>query len=195
MSLVLASGSPRRRMMLVTSGVPIAAVCPPQIPEVRQPNESPIDYTCRLSMEKAAAVSAVDSWVLAADTIVHIDELVFEKPRDSADAARILATLSGRWHDVTTAWCLQWSGPVMCSPSRYHGHTTSQVRFRALHDVDIAAYIAQGEGVDKAGAYGIQGLGAALVSEVKGSYANVVGLPIVPVLDALAAVGITPERT
>jgi len=182
-------------MMLLTSGVPIADVRPPQIPEIRQPLEAPIAYARRLSVEKAAAVDGAGSWVLAADTIVHIDDMVFEKPIDVDDAWRILSTLSGRWHQVTTAWCLRWAGPPGPNPSQYHDHTTSQVRFRSLHRDDIAAYIAQGEGVDKAGAYGIQGLGAALVSEVKGSYSNVVGLPMTPVLEALAAVGITPERT
>ena len=185
MSLVLASGSPRRRMLLSTSGIPLAAIQPADLPEVRQPGEAPIAFARRLAAEKAAAVSDGARWVLSADTVVHIDDDIFDKPTDDVDAASILHRLSDRWHLVTTAWCL-----CRGEQSRLE-HTTTRVRFRRLTPAEIACYIATGEGRDKAGAYGIQGIGAVLVQELEGSYTNVVGLPLAEVLAALADVGIT----
>lgn len=187
MSLVLASGSPRRRMLLTTSGISLAAVRPADIPELRQPGEAPVAFCRRLAAEKAAAVDDGTAWVLAADTIVHTDEEIFGKPVDDSDAAATLRSLSGRWHRVTSAWCLSRGGAASVH------HTTTRVRFRALSEAEIACYIATGEGRDKAGSYGIQGIGAVLVQELEGSYTNVVGLPLAEVIAALAAVGITGE--
>lgn len=184
MSLILASGSPRRRMLLTTSGIPLT-VSPADIPEIQQPGEPPVAFARRLAVEKARAVGGDDAWVLAADTIVHTDADIFGKPTDDADAARILGTLSGGWHSVTTGWCLR--------RGRQHEvhHATTRVRFRTLSPVEIACYIATGEGRDKAGSYGIQGIGAVLVAELEGSYTNVVGLPLEAVLAALSNIGIT----
>jgi septum formation protein len=183
MSLVLASGSPRRRMLLATSGIPLT-VSPADIPEIRQPGESPVTFARRLAVEKATAVGGDDAWVLAADTVVHTDADIFGKPTDDEDAAATLGALSGRWHSVTTGWCLR--------RGREHAvhHSTTRVRFRALTAVEIDCYIATGEGRDKAGSYGIQGIGAVLVAELEGSYTNVVGLPLAEVLDALRGIGI-----
>lgn len=193
MSLVLASGSPRRRQLLATAGIPLHAVRPPEIPERRAPGESPVAYACRLAAEKAGAVSAPGCWVLGADTVVHVGDDIFEKPVDDADAARILGELSGRWHKVTTAWCLCWGGgPGRGGPRRRLGHVTARVRFRALTPETIAHYVQSGEGMDKAGSYGIQERGVMLIDRVVGSFTTVVGLPMTPVLDALAAVGIHP---
>ena len=194
MPLVLASGSPRRRQLLGTAGIALTAVRPPAIPEVRAPGEAPIAYARRLAREKAAAVNAPGAWVLAADTVVHLDDQVYEKPLDAADAARILGALSGRWHRVTTAWCLRWGGGPRPPGARDRlSHVTSRVRFRALSAEAIAHYVASGEGMDKAGSYGIQERGVGLIERVAGSFTTVVGLPMSPVLDALTAVGIHPE--
>ncbi|MFT4979119.1 MAG: septum formation protein [Myxococcota bacterium] len=186
MGLILASGSPRRRTLLQLSGIPIAAVVPADIDESRRPGEDPITYARRLAVEKAAARPHDSAWTLAADTIVHIDSTLFGKPETPEQAAAFLTQLSGRWHEVTTAWCLQRGG------QRFHEHTTTRVRFRDLDPVTIDNYVATGESADKAGGYGIQGLGSVLIAELHGSYTNVVGLPLVPVLAALQSVGITP---
>lgn len=194
MSLVLASGSPRRRQLLATAGIPLRAVRPPEIPEVRAHGETPVAYARRLASEKAGAVDAPGCWVLGADTVVHIGDAVYEKPLDDEDAARILGELSGRWHRVTTAWCLRWGGgPPPPGRLRRLGHVTARVRFRALSPETIAHYVASGEGRDKAGSYGIQERGVMLIDRVVGSFTTVVGLPMTPVLDALAAVGVLPE--
>lgn len=185
--LWLASASPRRRGLLRAIGIPVAAVRPAHIPEAPEEGEAPLDYVTRLAGQKARAVAEPGVVVLAADTLVHTDTHIFEKPLDDADAMRILTGLSGRWHHVTTAWHLL--GPDGESQA---GSVTARVRFRPLTEAMMAAYISTGEGRDKAGAYGVQGLGAALVAEVCGSTSTVVGLPLDAVLDALARVGITP---
>ena len=188
MPLVLASGSPRRRMLLETLGVAIAAVRPPRIPEAPAPGEDAVAYVRRLAAEKAAAVDAPGHWVLAADTTVHRGGALFEKPRDNRHAVEMLMGLSGGWHAVSTGWCLRWSGPGE-RPGAGAVETT-RVRFRPLTLPQVRAYVACGESLDKAGAYGIQGRGAALVAEVQGSHTNVVGLPLDAVLPALAAAGL-----
>ena len=193
MGLILASGSPRRRMMLTTAGIPIASVRPADIDESRRGAEDPIAYARRLALEKAGAVSAPGHWILAADTVVHIEDAIYAKPADAAEARRFLRALSGTWHEVTTAWCLRWGGgaPVPASLT-FHEHVTTRVLFRSLSEAEMGHYIATGEGRDKAGGYGVQGLGAVLVEELRGSYTNVVGLPLAPVLAALGDVGIRP---
>jgi septum formation protein len=190
--LVLGSGSPRRRSLLALAGFDIDAVIPPNIPEVRGATEAPIAYVRRLSRQKAAAVQVDGAWVLAADTIVHRGDAIFEKPTDAANASEMLRGLSGDWHKVTTAWCLRWSGPGRSQSGRrlLHGQRTSKVCFRSLTDLEIDRYIATGEGNDKAGGYAVQGEGAALIERVVGSTTNVVGLPLDSVVPALLAVGI-----
>jgi|AMFO01.1.fsa_nt_gi Nucleotide-binding protein implicated in inhibition of septum formation len=177
-------------MLLETVGIPIAQVAPPDIPEQIRAGEGPVAYAVRLAGEKARAVPLDDrdTWVLAADTVVHVDDVVFEKPRDATDAARILRRLAGRWHEVTTAWCLRGT-------RTFEGHRTSRVRFRELGVAEIASYVATGEGADKAGAYGIQGRGGALVDEVLGSCSAVIGLPMADVVGALARIGVIPLET
>jgi septum formation protein len=191
--LILGSGSPRRRSLLTLAGFDIDAVIPPNIPEIRAPAEPPIAYVRRLSMQKAAAVNVTLAWVLAADTIVHRGDSIFEKPTDATNAAAMLRSLSGDWHKVTTAWCLRWSGPGLSQSGRrlIRGQRTSKVRFRSLTDLEIARYIATAEGNDKAGGYAVQGEGAGLIERVVGSTTNVVGLPLDSVVPALLAVGIT----
>lgn len=174
-------------MLLETIGIPIARVVRVEIPERIRAGEEPVAYAVRLARDKARAVplDEADTWVLAADTVVHVDGVVFEKPRDARDAVRILRQLSGRWHEVTTAWCLRGARTI-------EGHRTSRVRFRELGAAEIANYVATGEGADKAGAYGIQGRGGALVDEVQGSYSAVIGLPMAEVVGALTRIGVIP---
>ena len=185
--LILGRGSPRRLSLLTIAGVDVAAVIPPDIPELRTPGETPLQYVRRLATEKAAAVAASNAWVLAADTVVHHGMDVFEKPVDDGDGFRMLRDLSGRWHRVTSAWCVEWKGPEPCAAGRrrYRGERTSRVKFRALTDSEIHRYIETGEGTDKAGGYAVQGEGAALIERVVGSTTNVVGLPLDSVIPTL----------
>ena len=151
-------------------------------------------FARRIALDKARAVPAPGCWVLSADTIVHVGGDLFQKPCDDDDATRILSALAGRWHTVTTAWCLRWGGgPPPAGRRQLRGAVHSRVRFRALTAAEIATYVASGEGRDKAGSYGIQERGVMLIDRVVGSFTNVVGLPMVQVMSALCQVGIDPE--
>ncbi len=189
--LILASASPRRRQLLHEAGVAFTVI-PSNTAEELRPNESPEEYALRVAWEKAQDVAArhPGSWVLGADTIVAVDGLVLGKPKDAADGLRMLRLLSGRAHHVITAFALfNDTGQVSD-----HQWVASHVTFKTLTDEQIRDYLATGEPFDKAGAYAVQGLGAALVERVEGSYTNVVGLPMEEVLAALGAVGILPEN-
>jgi septum formation protein len=132
------------------------------------------------------ALSYPACWVLAADTIVVLEGRVFGKPADPAEAAAMLRQLGGREHEVYTGICLQHL-------SRHHRSTqvvTTRVQFKRLTDAEIRAYVATGEPLDKAGAYGIQGMGAYLVRALHGSYTNVVGLPLCETVELLTGQGI-----
>ena len=177
---MLASGSPRRRQLLEMLGLPFV-VAQPEVQERRLPRERPAAYARRLARDKARAVPG--AWVLGADTIVVVDEEVLEKPADAADALRMLLRLSGRRHEVITAVCLIADGV------EYEAADTTAVFFRPLDSDFLAAYVATGEPLDKAGAYGIQGYGAALVERVEGDFFGVMGLPVRLVLDLLARAG------
>ena len=186
MPLILASSSPRRRELLENAAVRIASIRSPDIVEQRSTEESPLEYCCRLAREKSHAISEAGHWVLAADTIVVQGEQVFEKPVDASDALRMLSALAESPHQVISAWCLR-----SCDDNRIiDGHSISTVRFRDVRPNELSAYVASGECFDKAGAYGIQGLGAVLIDEIEGSYSNIVGLPLQPVLDALRTLGL-----
>ena len=181
MKLILASGSPRRKDLLTAVGVPIAGISPANIPEQREASESPLSYCIRLAIEKSKAQSFPNSIVLAADTIVCMQDSVFEKPRDDEHALSMLMSMQGEWHNVITAWAIS-----NCETKElFHGHAISQVRFRILNEQECLAYIDTQEGKDKAGGYGIQGLGSALVATIKGSYSNIVGLPMEDVIPQL----------
>lgn len=188
MGLVLASGSPRRRQLLQAAGIDIVSVRPPDVPELPAPGEDAVTFARRVARDKVLAVPEGQHLVLAADTVVHVDDELFGKPRDDAQAAEMLRRLAGRWHQVTTAWAVR-------APGRRPRvrHATSRVCFRPLSAADIGRYLATGESHDRAGAYAIQGQGMALVSRVVGSYTNVVGLPVEPVLADLARLGLTPS--
>lgn len=184
--LVLASASPRRRELLTQVGFSFT-VHPAHIPEDPTPGEEPTRYVTRLAREKAQAVygqlAASDDalTVLGADTTVTLDDHILGKPIDAEDAARMLRMLSGRMHRVITGVAL-----VTPTATKVAAEVTS-VWFRELADAEIAAYVATGEPMDKAGAYGIQGRAARWIPRVEGCYFNVVGLPIARVAALLEA--------
>jgi len=178
--LVLASASPRRRDLLASAGVDVV-IRPAAIDENPWPDEPPLAYVRRMAREKALAIDAGDgARVLAADTIVALDGRVLGKPGDETEACATLRTLSGRTHRVHTAVALRHGRRVAVRV------TTTRVTFRALSEADIARYVATGEPFDKAGGYGIQGHGGALVEHIAGSYTNVVGLPLAETLARIA---------
>lgn len=173
----LASGSPRRRDLLSWAGFEVA-VHPPHVDETRRDGEAPVPYAARLAAEKVAtAPSAVVA--LAADTVVHRGHTLFDKPRDRADAREILRRLAGGVHQVTTAVAIR--GPA--GTDRFE--VTTDVTFREVEPGEIDDYVATGEADDKAGAYGIQGRASVFVADVRGSWTNVVGLPVEACLPAL----------
>jgi len=183
--IVLASASPRRRHLLEMLGL-AHEVVPSDVDETRLDGEVPEAMAVRLAAAKARAVLAErpGHLVLAADTVVVIDDQVLGKPADPADAERMLATLSGRSHRVVTAVALALpEGEVL---ERYDVTT---VWFRELSPELISAYVATGEPLDKAGSYGVQGVGAVLVERVDGDFFSVMGLPLRLVVDLLDAAG------
>jgi septum formation protein len=183
--VVLASASPRRRQLLDLIGI-AHEVRPADIDESMRPREAPRRHAERLSREKATAIAKRDPDLItiAADTIVVINRKVLGKPRDADDAARMLALLSGREHVVTTAVAVSRGKKLRSAVEEV------RVKFRRLRDDEIEAYIATGEPMDKAGAYGIQGYGATIVERIEGDYFAVMGLPIVRLIGLLRDVGI-----
>ena len=174
MKIVLASQSPRRRELMQQLGLDFE-ICPAKGEEETDENLSIESYVCSLAKKKALEVSAKydgDTLTVAADTIVCADGKVLGKPKDKQDAAAMLRMLSGRTHEVFTGLCLAVRGELLC-----HAEKT-EVRFRILSEDEIAAYIATGEPMDKAGAYGIQGKAAVFVEGINGDYYNVMGLPL-----------------
>ena len=185
MHVILASQSPRRRDLLNLIGIP-HTVRPADIDETPRPGERPLAVVERLARAKAQriAADAPDALVIAADTIVVIDDHILNKPVDVDDAQRMLRTLQGRRHDVYTAVCVSHRGREAA------GVEDTGVWFRPLTDGEVDAYIATGEPMDKAGAYGIQGYGATIVERVDGDFFTVVGLPLVRLTRLLAEIGI-----
>lgn len=181
-SIYLASGSPRRQELLTQLGVSFERIVT-GIEEKRAEGESAQQYVSRLAREKAQAgvvQTPRDLPVLGADTIVILNGEVLEKPHDADHAARMLRKMSGQTHQVMTAVALADNQNVLdCL-------VVTDVTFRVLTDDEIAAYIASGEPMDKAGAYGIQGLGGCFVRKINGSYHAVVGLPLVETYELLS---------
>ncbi len=169
--VVLASASPRRRDLLTLIGIP-HEVRPANVDESLRAGESPAAYVERLAREKALALGDHDAVAIGSDTTVVVDGEVLAKPESEADAARMLRRLAGRSHTVLTGVAVAWRGRVES------GVEEVGVTFRALSDADIAAYVATGEPMDKAGAYGIQGFGATIVTRVDGDYFAVMGLAV-----------------
>jgi len=183
--LCLASVSPRRRELLSQIGVPHVVVGA-DIDETFLPGETPRDYVIRLAREKALAIrrSGQQLPVLAADTTVVVDEKIFGKPRDQAQAVDMLAELSGRAHEVLTAVALADSRGVIGRLS------SSTVRFRKVSREECLAYWQTSEPRDKAGGYAIQGLGAVFIESLSGSYSGVMGLPLFETAELLRTAGI-----
>lgn len=184
--VVLASGSPRRRQLLDLIGI-THEVRPSNIDESARPREAPRRHAERLAREKATAVARRDPDLITigADTVVVINRKVLGKPIDDADAARMLAMLSGREHTVITAVAVSRGKKLRSAIEEV------RVKFRRLRDAEIDAYIATREPMDKAGAYGIQGYGATIVERIEGDYFAVMGLPLVRLINLLRDVGVT----
>ena len=180
--LVLASASPRRSELLRNAAIQFI-VDPAHVREEPGPLERPLDYAKRLAREKALTALArhPHDAVLGADTVVVVDEHLLEKPADAEDAARMLRLLSGRAHQVITGVSVVAPGFEITEAE------TTQVYFGRLSDQEIAEYVASGEPMDKAGAYGIQGIASRWIGRIEGCYFNVVGLPIERVYRMLRA--------
>jgi septum formation protein len=174
MRIVLASGSPRRQKILSDIGFKFE-VAPQEVREEIIPDESPVDHVRRLSREKAEAAAPYfkDHLIIGADTIVVLGDTIFGKPESEDDAKGILGQLSGRTHTV-------FSGLTLIAPSERlsrFGYDSTRVTFNRLSPDDIRNYVASGEPMDKAGAYGIQGMGSFLVADLDGELDTVIGLP------------------
>jgi septum formation protein len=190
--LVLASASPRRKELLTQAGYAFHVI-PANIPEQRQPDEEPTAFVTRLAHEKARAVydqlsrnpgddsSEDELLVLGADTIVVTPGEILGKPKDSADAARMLRLLSGKTHKVVTGVCLLSRNTAQTAAE------TTAVTMKEFPQTEIEAYIATGEPMDKAGAYAIQGYAARWIPRIEGCYFNVVGLPLALVASMIEA--------
>lgn len=184
--IVLASASPRRLELLASAGVEFE-VFASDIPEEPTPGEAPADFSLRLARDKAVAAAArvEGRWFIGADTIVVCDGEIMGKPADGADAVRMLKKLSGVPHEVITAYAIydKARDGLLCRP------VVTKVFFKGLRDEEIAAYVATGCPMDKAGAYAIQGGAAYMVERIDGSYTNVVGLPLCEVVEDLRKLG------
>ncbi|HJQ20386.1 MAG TPA: Maf family protein [Gemmatimonadaceae bacterium] len=181
--VILASQSPRRRELLALIGVP-HEVRPADIDETYRNGEQPRAHAERLAREKVEAIGADDAAIIGSDTIVVVDGDVLGKPRDDAEAGRMLRRLSGRSHVVMTAVAVGWRGQIES------GVEEVGVTFHDLSDAQIARYIATREPMDKAGAYGIQGYGATIVQRVDGDYFAVMGLPLQLLVRLLQRLGL-----
>jgi septum formation protein len=195
--LILASQSPRRAELLRNAGISFE-VRPADVDESPREGEEPFEYVRRLAREKALAVLASaplalipppripeDAMVLGADTTVVLDGEILGKPLDAEDARRMLRRLSGRVHQVTTAVCLARRNGKRAVVAEVESEVT-EVEFSAMSEQEIAAYVASGEPMDKAGAYAIQGGASRWIPRIRGCYFNVVGLPVARVCAMLA---------
>lgn len=184
--VILASSSPRRRQLLDLIGIK-HEVRPADIDETLLAGEIPEAHAERLAREKAEVISRMDSdaLVIAADTIVVIDGLVLGKPRDVLDAERMLGMLSGRAHTVMTAVAVAYRGKTVSDVEQV------DVTFMPLDKDAIRSYVATGEPMDKAGAYGIQGYGATIVRRIDGDYFAVMGLSLVRLTALMREAGVS----
>ncbi len=187
-SILLASGSPRRREILENLGFIVNKLFA-EIDETPHDNENAMDYVHRMAIEKNRAAVAqfgsTEQAILSADTTVAFNGNILGKPDNAAHARDILHTLSGQTHQVLTAVCVSRAG------QEYITVQSSDVTFKPLSEAEIAAYIATGEPLDKAGAYGIQGLGGAFVAHLSGSFTGVMGLPVFETLALLREAGVS----
>jgi len=184
--LILASASPRRQELLSSAGISFE-VLPSEVDEGFQEGEAPEEYVVRLARRKAekAGERHKDRWVLAADTVVVIDGRILGKPGSRQEAKEMLGMLSDQEHRVITGFCLSRGD----SGESREGTVITRVRFKNLSSREIDWYLDTGEPFDKAGAYAIQGKAAFMIKEIRGSYTNVVGLPLTEVIEALQELG------
>ena len=183
-TLILASASPRRRELLALTGLPFTVDAPDVDESCTLP---PREAVMELSRRKAQAAAALHPGcvILAADTLVSVDETALGKPRDEADAFRMLRALSGRWHQVYTGVT------VVDANGKVHSAVDgTDVRFEEMSDEAIRRYISTGEPMDKAGAYAVQGIAGLWISELRGSHTNVIGLPMALVRRMLEGCGL-----
>lgn len=188
MPLILASSSPRRKELLERLGIEFEVI-PSLMDEVYRDGESPKDFALRASTEKALAVASglsSDSVVIGADTIVVVDGEILGKPQDIEDAKSMLEKISGREHNVITGFSIVKPKDQIL----HREYVESRVKIKTLAPWEIEGYIKTREPMDKAGAYGAQGIGAFMIEQIQGSYTNVVGLPISQLIDMLTRLGI-----
>lgn len=180
--VVLASGSPRRRELLGQMGIEDFEVLPAQGEETAPEGLAPDALVARLALQKAREVAALrpEATVIGADTVVALDGRVLGKPSDEEEAREMLSALSGRRHQVYTGMAVLSGGQAFTRVE------CTQVEFRPLTEEEIAAYVATGESMDKAGAYGIQGRACVFIRGIQGDYYNVVGLPVCALHELLA---------
>ena len=186
--LVLASGSPRRQELLGRMGIQDFDVRVPDTEENFPQGLSPREVVCYISREKsdaAAALCTADEIVITADTMVFLDDRRLGKPKDEADALSMLTALQGRRHTVCTGVTVRQGSRILTEAE------STEVCFRPATEEELRAYIATGEPMDKAGAYGIQGLGALLVEGIQGDFFNVMGLPILRLSRMISTFGVT----
>lgn len=177
--LILASSSPRRAELLQSAGLPFS-ISAPNADEKPHAGETPVEYAVRTAREKAQSITPdAGMIVLGADTVVAIEEHILGKPVDAKDACSMLRRLSGKLHAVVTGVCLHSTEKTVCF------HVATAVLFRDLSEEEIAAYVATGDPLDKAGAYAIQNGAAGFVRRIDGSYSNVVGLPLCETIEAI----------
>jgi len=186
-AIVLASESTRRVDILRTLGISFS-IMPPGIDERRKPYESPKDYVLRIAYEKARKVGDLfpDKWIIGADTVVVHKGKVLGKPKADEDAVAMLKRLRANWHKVFTGYCILNASKQIV----YQDVAETKVFIKDLTDDEIAKYVGTSEPFDKAGSYAVQGRGGYMVKEIKGSYSNVVGLPICEITEALLSLGI-----
>jgi septum formation protein len=189
--IVLASASPRRKAYLEQMGIDFD-VAAAQIDETPLPEELPCSYVARMARCKYETISKKfpDRWVVSADTTVFLDGRILGKPIDQEDALRILLMLCGKKHRVATAFIVGCLDKNICHQETVETH----VKLMPFSEETAQAYVATGEPLDKAGAYGIQGRGAFLVKEIEGSYSNVVGLPLCEMIAVLSKYGIVKTK-
>lgn len=185
-TIALASASPRRRELLTSLGLHVTVV-PSAYEETPLPGVAPADLALAHARGKAAEASPAGSLIVAADTVVDVDGEALGKPTDIGEAAAMLRRLSGRWHEVHTAFALRDDS----NSGSLFELVTTRVRFADLDQGTIEAYAASGDGLDKAGAYGIQGFAATLVERIDGDYFTVVGFPLAAFAAALPRIGYT----
>ena len=184
--LVLASKSPRRKAILKQVGIPFETAGS-TIQETLYQEINPAERACHIAAQKVKSIAHAycNRWILGADTLVVIRDLIFGKPHDTAECRKMLHRLDGKTHTVVTGFCIHDPG----SNTLHCEAVMTKVRIKKLSEMEIDAYISTGEPFGKAGAYAVQGIGSFMIETITGSYTNVVGLPVYEVIRALISCG------